>query len=241
MGSHRFGSTIGSWVTLGFSFNVRQPRESGLPSLLPVPLSPLTPPNNMSDAESETSAPETDAKIVVPPKKRAKQEKKKKSSSSEGDDEGTENKSPSRKKRRLPYGEKTIEGMSTLEMITEAIEYLADRKGVSARTIRHYILTNSKSVREGALKNLMKKALTKALAQDMIRYAPGHDEKLSLLNSKYVMVPAHGPTPTDRNPNNKSTRAASRPQPKGPPKEKVEKVPKKPKIVTEPTRKSTRH
>ncbi|CAL4066069.1 unnamed protein product [Meganyctiphanes norvegica] len=190
----------------------------------------------MSDAESETSAPETDAPIVVPPKKRAKQEKKN-STKGEGDAGEGDDKSPTRKKRRLSYGEKTIEGMSTLEMITEAIEYLADRKGVSARTIRHYILTNFKSVREGALKNLMKKALTKALAQNLIQYAPGHDEKLSLLNSKYVLC-VHAPTPTERNPNN-NTRSASRPVPK-PLKPKQVKEPKKPKVFAEPTRKSSR-
>merc|ERR1719187_508875 len=120
-------------------------------------------------------------------------------------------------------------------MITEAIEYLADRKGVSSRSIRHYILHNFKSVREGALKNLMKKALTKALAQEIIAYGPGHDEKLSILNSKFVLVPR------DTYNANTKTRSALGPQRKAAPVQKQPKPPKPPKAVTAPTRKSSRH
>merc|ERR1712168_498336 len=74
----------------------------------------------------------------------------------------------------------------TMDMVVEAIENLADRKGSSVQAIKSYILQNFKTVRPDMLKSMLRRALTSALASGAVTRPKGQAETQAM-SGRYLL------------------------------------------------------
>ncbi|XP_066989293.1 sperm-specific H1/protamine-like protein type 2 isoform X2 [Macrobrachium rosenbergii] len=133
------------------------------------------------DAKADTGGEESAEEERAETSGDAEEEDDSAGDAAEGDDDGGPKKKQQRK-RGPPKGSKRGSGgkkkvkrthPKTTDMIIEAIETLAERKGSSYQAIKAYILQNFKTVRPDMIRSMMRRSLKSGLEQSIFARPKG--------------------------------------------------------------------